>query len=173
MTHHPEKQGPFWKWFHNMIMGWEGPDSFEKNRGLIPQPRRNFRSGKAWKVFAVSAEVQQVLLIVYSNARCTSISRHRKTWVGRVKFLCIIYNHVWYQQNQAKIYARSGESPKVFVVSAISSLQNKCQTADLDWQNWSGRLSSGWETSASPLTNASENLAGRVENRPGRVEFCI
>ena len=23
------------------------------------------------------------------------------------------------------------------------------------------------------LTNASENLAGRVENRPGRVEFCI
>ena len=23
------------------------------------------------------------------------------------------------------------------------------------------------------LANASENLAGRVENRPGRVEFCI
>ena len=31
----------------------------------------------------------------------------------------------------------------------------------------------GWETSACPLANASENLAGRVENRPGRVEFCI
>ena len=31
----------------------------------------------------------------------------------------------------------------------------------------------GWETSARPLANASENLAGRVENRPGRVEFCI
>ena len=32
---------------------------------------------------------------------------------------------------------------------------------------------SGWETSTRPLTNASENLAGRVENRPGRVGFCI
>ena len=31
----------------------------------------------------------------------------------------------------------------------------------------------GWETSARPLINASENLAGRVENRPGRVKFCI
>ena len=31
----------------------------------------------------------------------------------------------------------------------------------------------GWETSARPLANASENLAGRVENKPGRVEFCI
>ena len=32
---------------------------------------------------------------------------------------------------------------------------------------------SGRETSARPLANASENLAGQVENRPGRVEFCI
>ena len=32
---------------------------------------------------------------------------------------------------------------------------------------------SGWETNARPLANASENLAGRVENRPGQVEFCI
>ena len=32
---------------------------------------------------------------------------------------------------------------------------------------------SGWKTSARPLANASKNLAGRVENRPGRVEFCI
>ena len=32
---------------------------------------------------------------------------------------------------------------------------------------------SGWETSAHPLANASENLAGRVENRPGQVYFCI
>ena len=32
---------------------------------------------------------------------------------------------------------------------------------------------SGWETSARPLANASENLARRVEHRPGRVEFCI
>ena len=31
----------------------------------------------------------------------------------------------------------------------------------------------GWETSARPLADASENLAGRVENRPGQVEFCI
>ena len=31
----------------------------------------------------------------------------------------------------------------------------------------------GWETSARLHTKASENLAGRVENRPGRVEFCI
>ena len=31
----------------------------------------------------------------------------------------------------------------------------------------------GWETSAHPLANASENLVGRVENRNGRVEFCI
>ena len=31
----------------------------------------------------------------------------------------------------------------------------------------------GWETSACPITNASENLAGRVENRPGQVEFYI
>ena len=31
----------------------------------------------------------------------------------------------------------------------------------------------GWETSARPLANASENLARRVENRPGQVEFCI
>ena len=26
---------------------------------------------------------------------------------------------------------------------------------------------------ARPLANASENLAGRVQNRPGQVEFCI
>ena len=31
----------------------------------------------------------------------------------------------------------------------------------------------GCETSARPLANARENLAGRVENRPGQVEFCI
>ena len=31
----------------------------------------------------------------------------------------------------------------------------------------------GWETSARPLVSASENLAGRVENRPGLVECCI
>ena len=31
---------------------------------------------------------------------------------------------------------------------------------------------SGWETSAHPLANASENLAGWVESRPGQVEFC-
>ena len=31
----------------------------------------------------------------------------------------------------------------------------------------------GWETNAHPLANASENLAGRVRNRPGGVEFCI
>ena len=31
----------------------------------------------------------------------------------------------------------------------------------------------GWETSTRPLANVSENLAGRVENRPGQVEFCI
>ena len=34
-------------------------------------------------------------------------------------------------------------------------------------------LYAGWETSARPLANASENMSGRVENRPGRVEFCI
>ena len=34
-------------------------------------------------------------------------------------------------------------------------------------------FSAGWETGARPLANASENLAGRVENRPGWVEFCI
>ena len=33
--------------------------------------------------------------------------------------------------------------------------------------------SAGWETSAHPLANASENLARGVENRPGQVEFCI
>ena len=32
---------------------------------------------------------------------------------------------------------------------------------------------SGWETSARPLPNVSESLAGRMENRPGQVEFCI
>ena len=31
----------------------------------------------------------------------------------------------------------------------------------------------GWETTAGPLANASENLAAGGENRPGRVEFCI
>ena len=31
---------------------------------------------------------------------------------------------------------------------------------------------SGWETSARPLANASENLDGRVENMLGQVEFC-
>ena len=31
----------------------------------------------------------------------------------------------------------------------------------------------GWETNAHPLANASENLAGWVENMPGQVEFCI
>ena len=31
----------------------------------------------------------------------------------------------------------------------------------------------GWETSARPLNNVSESLAGGVENRFGRVEFCI
>ena len=34
-------------------------------------------------------------------------------------------------------------------------------------------MQEGWETNARPLANASENLAGRVENRPGQVEFCI
>ena len=31
----------------------------------------------------------------------------------------------------------------------------------------------GWETNARPLANASENLAGWVENMSGRAEFCI
>ena len=31
----------------------------------------------------------------------------------------------------------------------------------------------GWETSARLVTNASENLAGWMENRPGQVEFSI
>ena len=31
----------------------------------------------------------------------------------------------------------------------------------------------GWETSARPLANASENLARRMENRHWGVEFCI
>ena len=30
-----------------------------------------------------------------------------------------VYNHVWFQQNQAKIYPQSGKSPKVFKVSEI------------------------------------------------------
>ena len=34
-------------------------------------------------------------------------------------------------------------------------------------------LKAGWETNTHPLANASENLAGRVENRPGQVEFFI
>ena len=33
-------------------------------------------------------------------------------------------------------------------------------------------MTTGWETSARPLANASENVAGQVENRPGQVEFC-
>ena len=36
-----------------------------------------------------------------------------------------------------------------------------------------GRYHTGWHTSARPLANASENLVRQVENRPGRVEFCI
>ena len=36
-----------------------------------------------------------------------------------------------------------------------------------------GYQHAGWETSACPLTNASENLAGRVENKPRQVKFCI
>ena len=31
----------------------------------------------------------------------------------------------------------------------------------------------GWDPTARPLANASENLVGRVENRPAQVEFCI
>ena len=31
-----------------------------------------------------------------------------------------VYNHVWYQPNQAKIYPQSGESPKVFAVSGCN-----------------------------------------------------
>ena len=31
----------------------------------------------------------------------------------------------------------------------------------------------GWETSARPLANASENFAEWEKNRPGRVEFGI
>ena len=38
---------------------------------------------------------------------------------------------------------------------------------------WSVFIRAGWETSARPLANASENLAGWVENRPGRQGFCI
>ena len=34
-------------------------------------------------------------------------------------------------------------------------------------------MKSGWENNTRPLANASENLAGRVENRPGQVKFCI
>ena len=33
-----------------------------------------------------------------------------------------VYNHVSYQQNQAKIYPRSGKSPKVFALSVILDL---------------------------------------------------
>ena len=33
-----------------------------------------------------------------------------------------VYNHIWYQQNPAKICLRSGKSPKVFAVSEISRL---------------------------------------------------
>ena len=45
-----------------------------------------------------------------------------------------------------------------------------------DLHLWPGNVHNifpGWETSARPLANASENLAGWVENSPGRVEFCI
>ena len=42
------------------------------------------------------------------------------------------------------------------------------QIQALLWFHWSG-----WETSTRPLANASEYLAGWVENRLGRVEFCI
>ena len=33
-----------------------------------------------------------------------------------------VYNHVWYQQNQAKIYPWSGESWKVFAVSDVMNI---------------------------------------------------
>ena len=36
------------------------------------------------------------------------------------------------------------------------------------WYSWAVR-----ETNARPLANASAFWAGRVENRPGRVDFCI
>ena len=36
-----------------------------------------------------------------------------------------------------------------------------------------GYQHSGWETNAHPITNASENLAGRVENKPRQMKFCI
>ena len=49
----------------------------------------------------------------------------------------------------------------------------KMKTFLFQWYNISQDIVTGWETSARPLANASENLAGPVENRPGRVEFCI
>ena len=36
-----------------------------------------------------------------------------------------------------------------------------------------GYQHASWEISARPLTNASENLAGRMENKPRQVKFCI
>ena len=35
------------------------------------------------------------------------------------------------------------------------------------------KFTTGWENSARLFANASVNLARRVENRPGQVEFCI
>ena len=43
----------------------------------------------------------------------------------------------------------------------------------LSWPQCVNEGRAGWETSARLLANASENLAGQVENRPGQVEFCI
>ena len=46
-----------------------------------------------------------------------------------VLFFFFFYNHVWYQQNQAKIYPRSGESPKVFAESGVPALASKSKLA--------------------------------------------
>ena len=49
-----------------------------------------------------------------------------------------------------------------------------CEDLGENWPRYNcTSLYSGWETNARPLANASENLAGRVENRPGQVEYCI
>ena len=60
-----------------------------------------------------------------NNLFCGTLNRHCETCqssdIGWLKLSrtgkTLVYNHVWYHQNQAKIYPRSDESPKVFAMS--------------------------------------------------------
>ena len=73
-----------------------------------------------------------------------------------------------------EIHAQEMQEPRFFMVinTSVDGLVMQVSKAPAG-MIWTEYYFAGWETSTRLLANASENLVGRVENRTGRVEFCI